>query len=106
MEQDPVIQKIKEFFKVPEKVADKVQNIVEKVKGDYILIEIRPRWDGSLGPWTKLPVAKISYNKSSKSWRVYWMRASERWQYYPTKVKTLVKILEIIKRDKQGCFWG
>lgn len=47
MNQDQTILKIEEFFKVPERVADKIQNVAEKVRGGYMLIETRPRWDGS-----------------------------------------------------------
>lgn len=47
------IQEIEQIFKVPDRVADKIRNVVEKVKGGYVLIETRPRWDGSPGPWTK-----------------------------------------------------
>ena len=105
IEKDKNIQRIEEFFKVPERVADKIKNVAEKVRGGYVLVETRPRWDGSPGPWTKLAVAKIIFHRPSQSWRVYWMRASGRWWFYG-QYKTLNNVLKTIKEDKHGCFWG
>lgn len=103
--EDQIIKKIGEFFKVPERVADKIKNVAEKTKGGYILIETRPFWDDSDRPWTKLPVAKIIFQKSSKIWKLYWMRASGKWWFYG-KYKTLGGVLRTIQEDKHGCFWG
>lgn len=99
------IQKIEEFFKVPDRVVDKIKNVAEKVKGGYVLYETRPRWDGTPGPWTKLPVAKIIYHRPSNTWRLYWMRASGRWYFYKT-YKSFIGTLRDIEEDKFGCFWG
>lgn len=105
LSEDENIQKIEEFFKVPERVADKVKNVAERVKGGYVLFETRPRWDGLPGPWTKLPVAKMIFHKPSQSWKLYWMRASGKWEFYG-EYKTFNRVLEVIDEDKYGCFWG
>ncbi|MBU4204935.1 DUF3024 domain-containing protein [Patescibacteria group bacterium] len=104
-QKNQIIPKIEEFFKVPERVADKIKIIAEKVRGGYVVIETRPRWDGTPGPWTRSPVAKFVFHNPSLSWRLYWMRASGKWWFYGT-YKTLDKVLKIIKGDKDGCFWG
>lgn len=70
MNQDQTISKIEDFFKVPEQVADKIQNVAEKVRGGYMLIETRPRWDGSPGPWTRMPVAKIIFHILDGLWKI------------------------------------
>ena len=106
IQKDQVIQKIEQFFEVPEQVADKIKNVAEKVKGGYVLIETRPRWDDSSAPWTRLPVAKMIFSKPTKSWKLYWMRASGKWWFYGKKYKTLDGVLKTIKEDKNGCFWG
>lgn len=105
MERDKIIEKIEERFKAPDRVADKINNIAEKVRGGYVLIETRPKWDGTPGPWTRMPVAKIIFHNPSREWRLYWMRASGRWWFYG-QYKTLDKILKVIDEDKNGCFWG
>lgn len=105
IENDKIIYKLEKFFKVPERVADKIKIIAEKVRGGYVLIETRPRWDGSHGTWTKHPVAKIIFHKPSQEWRVYWMRASGKWWFYG-QYKNFDKVLKIIEEDRDGCFWG
>lgn len=99
------IQKIEKFFKVPERVSAKVKNIAEKVKGGYVLIETRTRFNDASAPWTKLQVAKIIFHKPTKTWKVYWRRASGRWLIY-SQHKNFDKALLEIERDKDCCFWG
>ena len=84
---------------------DKVRNIVEKTKGGYILTETKPPWDNPNGPWTRLPVTKLLYVTSTGMWKVYWMRASGRWKLYE-KYSSLHEVIEIIKSDRQECFWS
>lgn len=71
------------------------------------LFEIRPEWER---PENILhhEFAKIRYYKSRGEWRLYWFRASGKWDAYgPYPVAThLQKLLEIIKEDKYGCFFG
>ena len=72
-----------------------------------ILFEIRPQWNK---PENILQheFAKIRYYKSRVEWNLYWMRASGKWEAYgPYPVAThLRKLLEIIKADNYGCFFG
>lgn len=102
---DDVIARIERYFKVPERVSDKIKITAEKVRGGYVINETRPRWDGSPGPWTIHPIAKFIFHKPSLSWRIYWMRASGKWWFYGT-YKKLGKVLKVIDEDKNGCFWG
>jgi len=103
--QDEKIGRIEEFFRVPERVAGEIKNVARKVRGGYVLIETRPRWDGNPGPWTECPVAKIIFHNPSRKWRLYWMRASGKLWFYG-ECKTFGKTLEVIKEDSRGCFWG
>jgi len=105
MPEDKIIQKIEEYFKVPDRVADKIQNVVEVVRGGYMLIEARPPWDGSAKPWTRSPIAKIIFHNPSSKWKIYWQRASGNWNLYKES-KTIDSALKIIKEDKHHCFWG
>lgn len=102
---DLTIQKIEEKFKVPEHVTDKIKNVVEKLGNSYILYETRPAWDGNAKPWTKLSVAKMTFVKISDTWKLYWMRASGKWELYK-EYKSLKHVLNAIEKDKSGCFWG
>lgn len=100
-----IIQKIEAMFRVPERVADQIKNVAEKVRGGYVLFETRPPWDGSPRPWSKLEVAKLIFHKPSQSWKVYWMRASGKWEFYG-HYKRFSSALKAIEGDKHGCFWG
>ncbi len=71
------------------------------------IFEIRPRWDK---PSEKMesPVAKATYIKTRKLWKVYWQRADLKWHAYtpsPT-VGELEEFLEIVDEDQYGCFFG
>jgi hypothetical protein len=73
----------------------------------FEIYEIRPRWNDP----TKTiegPVAKATYVKSKKIWKLFWMRADLKWHSYePFPDSTsLEKILEIVDEDDHGCFWG
>jgi len=71
------------------------------------IVEIRPQWND---PTRKIEgsIAKATYVKSQKIWKLYWMRADGKWhayQLFPSSA-SLEKILEAIEQDPHGCFWG
>ncbi len=72
-----------------------------------ILSQIRPSWDN---PKEVLHhgFAKIRYYKTKQKWNLYWMRASGKWELYkPFPESThLEEIINIIKQDKNACFFG
>ena len=72
-----------------------------------ILYEIRPYWND---PATiqQIEFAKIRYYKSRQEWNLYWMRASGKWELYQPFPKSshLQEVIEIIKKDEHGCFYG
>jgi len=100
---DIAAKRLEKTFASP--VPDKVKNVVEKTRGGYILVEKRPPWDSSPGDWTRLQVAKIIYNKSGDVWKLYWMRASGKWNLYE-ECESLGNVIETIRTDPRGCFWG
>ena len=71
------------------------------------IFEIRPRWNN---PSEKLniKIARAKFIKSKNLWKIYWMRASGKWELSePTEsVKELSAFLQIVDEDKYGCFWG
>ncbi|NKI25511.1 DUF3024 domain-containing protein [Arenibacter sp. 6A1] len=72
-----------------------------------ILYEIRPFWDNP-EEILNIEFAKIRFYKSRKEWNLYWMRASGKWQLYgPFPKSTYIeKIINVIKEDEYGCFFG
>ena len=74
---------------------------------DAILFEVRPKWDD---PEVKLelPFAKITFVKSKALWKLYWMRASGKWELYEPHAQDgkLNTLLNVIKKDAHACFFG
>lgn len=71
------------------------------------LYVIRPYWNKP-DQLQKIEFAKIRYFKSKKQWSLYWKRANGNWESYnpfPSSIE-LNDILETIKEDKHGCFFG
>lgn len=71
------------------------------------LFEIRPYFlDASIKD--KFPFAKIRFYKSTQLWSLYWMLSSGKWEIYTPFPKSthLDKIIEVIKEDKNACFFG
>jgi len=73
----------------------------------FEIFEIRPQWDDPKHK-IELPVAKATWVKSKKIWKLYWMRADRKWHTYPplSESDSLETILDEIDRDPNGCFWG
>ncbi|MFT6279129.1 MAG: hypothetical protein ACJAU0_001956 [Flavobacteriales bacterium] len=73
----------------------------------FILYEIRPIWNDS-SKLQHLEFAKIRFYKSRQEWALYWMRASGKWELYEPFPKSthLDEIIEVIKKDQYGCFFG
>jgi hypothetical protein len=71
------------------------------------LLEIRPQWDDPKIIHTH-PFAKATYVRAQDCWKVFWMRASLKWQgYEPTpSVASIDEFLSVVDQDKYGCFWG
>jgi len=79
-----------------------------RVKGQSVeIFEVRPRWRDP-GKKMENAVAKATYVKTQRIWKVYWQRADLKWHAYePTpQVKELNEFLAIVDRDAYGCFFG
>lgn len=73
----------------------------------FEIYEKRPQWNDPSKTIEGF-VAKVTYVKSRKIWKLFWMRADLKWHSYtplPTS-KSLEEILDEINTDPHGCFWG
>ncbi|SDP07433.1 DUF3024 domain-containing protein [Desulforhopalus singaporensis] len=73
----------------------------------FEIFTVRPRWDKPEKTMEEL-VAKATYVKSRKTWKLFWMRADLKWHSYPplAETKHLEDVLREIDDDPNGCFWG
>lgn len=102
-----VMENFLEKARPPEHVRPQL-DISYNIEGQSVIIyEIRPRMDV---PDQKkhTPIAKATYVKASNSWKVYWMRATMKWDSYTPQasVTTLKEFTDLVDKDAHGCFWG
>ena len=71
------------------------------------LLEIRPHWRDP-SQIQKMPFAKATYVKSNRTWKVYWKRASGKWESYTPNpvVKDIGEFTEVVDKDAHYCFFG
>lgn len=71
------------------------------------LFEIRPQWRDP-AKIVEIPLAKLRFVKSSKLWKLYWMRGNGKWEAYELRPEStsLHELLQEIKNDAYGCFFG
>jgi len=71
------------------------------------LFEIRPKWND---PDSKMEngIAKATYVKSRKVWKIFWLRSDLKWHGYDPvpEVKHLEDFLKVVEEDENACFWG
>lgn len=74
---------------------------------DVLIVEMRTVWDDPTR-WMEQPVAKIRFNRSAGSWRLFWQRASLRWEAYEPLLanRDLAMLVAEVDRDPHGCFFG
>ena len=74
-----------------------------KEKNSYIVGHKRKRFrDGSE---YFAQAGKMTFVKSQNIWKLYWMRADLKWHLYE-EYTNLDELLEELKTDPNGCFWG
>lgn len=103
---------LQEFCKAqgpPPEIHDKLKwgFLLDPKNQSVILLEIRPQFREP-SKKIEIPIAKARYIKSSKIWKVYWMRGNGKWLLYepcPT-TRTLEEFLSLIKEDAHCCFFG
>ena len=88
-------------------VRDKLDYRADIRGAELILSEVRPRFDAP-DEILSLPFAKLRWFKSRKMWKLYWRRASGKWELYPPDPYyfSLEKALKVISADKHCCFFG
>ncbi len=72
-----------------------------------ILFTVRPRWNNP-SETMKGMIAKATYVKSTKAWKLYWQRADMKWHGYKPKpeVDSVEEFIEVVEADEHGCFYG
>ncbi|MDA0745376.1 MAG: DUF3024 domain-containing protein [bacterium] len=71
------------------------------------LFEIRPQWD-SPSEKVEQAIAKTTYVKRTRTWKVYWQRADLKWHCYDPvpEVESIKDFLDLVEADEFACFFG
>jgi hypothetical protein len=90
------------------------ENIRHEIDLDYkienqsiIIFEVRPHWHKK-DEKIESPIAKTTWVKTQKCWKIFWMRADLKWHSYQPAavVETIEEFLKVVDKDAHGCFWG
>ncbi len=79
-----------------------------RVKGQSVeIFEIRAHWEN---PENKIEesVAKATYVKTRRIWKILWQRADMKWHKYQPfpEANTLEEFLGVVDADEFSCFYG
>jgi len=71
------------------------------------IFELRPQWNDP-SQKTETPVAKATYVKTQKIWKIYWHKSDMKWHRYEPnpEVRFFEDFLSIVGEDKHACFFG
>jgi len=91
----------------PENIRHEIDLGYKTENQSIIIFEVRPHWEKK-DEKTESPIAKATWVKTQKCWKIFWMRADLKWHRYQpvAEVKTIEEFLKVVDNDSHGCFWG
>jgi hypothetical protein len=74
---------------------------------DVLIYETRPAFREP-SRWTEHGIAKLRYVRTAGEWRLFWQRASLKWQSYEplASSRNIAELVAEIERDSYNCFFG
>ncbi len=74
---------------------------------EVVIVSLRPSFDDTTTT-IEMPLARAKWVATRKTWRLYWMRADNKWHSYRPlpEAPTLAAILAEVDRDPICCFFG
>ena len=95
--------------KVPERVRHQVRYECEVAPGHLTIVDRRPPWRPDAGPeWTRSPVARLRFTKTTGLWTLYYRDRDEKFHLYdriPPGPDIQVLLAEL-DADPTSIFWG
>lgn len=79
-----------------------------RINGQSVeIFEVRRDWRDK-NKMLEHPVAKVTYNKSKRNWKVFWRRADLKWHSYKpnAEVESIEDFLAVVQKDEHACFFG
>jgi hypothetical protein len=106
----PIREAMAEFIdhhRPPEHLRQQV-DLDWRIEGQSVVIfNIRP---ALVSPERKIEdaVAKATYVRRAKEWKIFWQRADLKWHSYPPYPEAVLfeEFLAVVDEDESSCFWG
>ena len=98
------IESFVEGIRPAEEIRDKLDLGYKYENWTFEIFELSAAWDNKKQK-IECSVVKCRYIISKSVWKLYWMRASGKWESYRPNTE-VNEVLEIIKKDHYGCFWA
>ena len=88
---------VRDQFDIGYRISDQSVEILEK----------RRHWRNP-EELVEIPVAKATYVKSRKIWKVYWKRSDLKWHLYDpdSTVNSISEFMNVVANDDFACFFG
>jgi hypothetical protein len=96
-----------EEHRPPERVRDKVDLSFRIEDQSVIIFELRPSFRDPATIVEEM-IAKTTFVRNAKIWKVYWQRADLKWHSYQpaAEVRSLDDFLAVVEEDQHFCFRG
>jgi hypothetical protein len=97
--------------RTPDHVRDEVRVEVEVDVADrhLTIVECRPPWRADFGPeWTRFPIARLRYVKTTGRWSLFWRDRHQKFHAYDRMPASanVEELLAEVDRDPTAIFWG
>ncbi len=95
--------------RVPGHARDQIRVECDAGPRHLTIVECRPPWRPEAGPeWTRLPIARLCYIKTTGRWSLYWRDRHLRFHAYDRLAPSphVDDLLREIDRDPTAIFWG
>lgn len=95
--------------KVPAHARGEVRVEVEVAERHLTVMECRAPWRPEMGAqWTRFPIARLRYVKTTGLWSLYWRDRNLRFHTYDLVAPTarVAELLDELDRDPTAIFWG
>jgi hypothetical protein len=91
----------------PEHLKGQIRIIYKVINHSVEVCEQRPGWKKP-EEWTSTGVAKFIYARTTRKWKLYWMRQDLKWHLYePLPESTTIDRLVVeVDKDPHGAFFG
>jgi hypothetical protein len=95
--------------RVPAQLRDQVRVEADVAERHVTIVECRPPWRADVGAeWTRFPIARLRYTRSTRLWSLYWRDRNVRFHEY-NRVPAAARVEDLlaeVDRDPTAIFWG